>query len=179
MHRKCRHVVLEICVQTDRQTDRLTRSSQYHHTMQANANAKLICNVTISPTKTGLCRGALPASPFPGYYLQTQRHPQNRQYITYRNARAMATSNKAFTAAEMSTPENERERRSQTNREEVDFKDEEVKTHRQSDGTEQPLVAPWRHHQQRLILRDTTTRASQPPFAPQCNDIFQLPFDML
>jgi len=37
-------------------------------------------------------------------------------------------------------------------REEVDFKDEEVKTHREGDGAEQPLVAIWRHHQQRLVL---------------------------
>ena len=34
-----------------------------------------------------------------------------------------------------------------TNRQEVDFKDEEVKTHRQSNGAKQPQVAMRRHHQ--------------------------------
>jgi len=44
-----------------------------------------------------------------------------------------------------------------TDREEVDFKDEKVKTHREGDGTKKPIVAPRRHHQQRLILWNTTT----------------------
>ena len=44
-----------------------------------------------------------------------------------------------------------------TNREEVDFKNHEVETHRQSDGAKQPLVAVRRHYEQRLVLRDATT----------------------
>jgi len=47
---------------------------------------------------------------------------------------------------------NVKERSGATNREEVDFQDEEMKTHRESDGADQPLVAIRRHHEQRLIL---------------------------
>jgi len=42
-------------------------------------------------------------------------------------------------------------------REEVDLKDHEMKRHWQRDSRNEPSIAPWRHHHQRLVFWNTAS----------------------